>query len=310
MRTDGKSLICRGRRVIRSALLVGLALSLASTVARAGDEPASDTGNIVNCPAIIGGRIDFHIVGHDLVTNPPGWSVVEETTHMPSRSLIDNAVDAQHRMLYCIYAEHLNQPRGMMVRLRKPMPTGKTCIRATRFNGEEGERFGAHIYFECTSGRAATRPATAVNPNTLRLQSQRLKRDHGRAVRSAGQVTKQLTPAQRQQLKQVQQLVVRATRDGKYRRPLNDKWRQLLESIKRGKRPVNQDDLLRATQVDFYAQRSRRLDQRLSTIGDDAQRKSLELQKAKQEQDQLMNALASINKMMHDTARSVMRKID
>jgi hypothetical protein len=51
------------------------------------------------------------------------------------------------------------------------------------------------------------------------------------------------------------------------------------------------------------------LDTELNTVGDDAQQANLDLQEALQKQQQTMQMLSNISKMLHDTAMSIIRKI-
>jgi len=51
------------------------------------------------------------------------------------------------------------------------------------------------------------------------------------------------------------------------------------------------------------------LEQLLSTVGDDAQLANIDLQKSLQKQQQTIQMLSNVSKMVHDTATAVIRKI-
>ena len=51
------------------------------------------------------------------------------------------------------------------------------------------------------------------------------------------------------------------------------------------------------------------LGQQLTTVGDDAQLANVDLQNALQKQQQTLQMLSTISKMLHDTAMAVIRKI-
>jgi hypothetical protein len=53
----------------------------------------------------------------------------------------------------------------------------------------------------------------------------------------------------------------------------------------------------------------KKMENKLNSIGDDAQLLSLELQNAMQKQQQLLQTLSNISKMMHNTAMAIIRKI-
>lgn len=53
----------------------------------------------------------------------------------------------------------------------------------------------------------------------------------------------------------------------------------------------------------------REMEERLSTIGDDAQLANLDMQSILQKQQQTMQMMSQISKLLHDTAMSTIRKI-
>jgi len=65
---------------------------------------------------------------------------------------------------------------------------------------------------------------------------------------------------------------------------------------------------LRSLQQDI-ASRIAAWEEKLNTIGDDAQLANIDLQNALQKQQQLIQMLSNISKMLHDTALAVIRKI-
>jgi hypothetical protein len=51
------------------------------------------------------------------------------------------------------------------------------------------------------------------------------------------------------------------------------------------------------------------LEEKLSTVGDDAQLANIDLQNVLQRQQQTLQTMSNVSKMMHDTAMAVIRKI-
>jgi uncharacterized protein involved in type VI secretion and phage assembly len=51
------------------------------------------------------------------------------------------------------------------------------------------------------------------------------------------------------------------------------------------------------------------LEQKLSSVGDDAQLANIDLQNKLQQQQQTLQTLSNVSKMFHDTAMSIIRKI-
>jgi hypothetical protein len=51
------------------------------------------------------------------------------------------------------------------------------------------------------------------------------------------------------------------------------------------------------------------LEQQLSTLGDDAQLANIDLQNCLQKQQQTLQLMSNISKMMHDTAKAIIRRI-
>jgi len=61
--------------------------------------------------------------------------------------------------------------------------------------------------------------------------------------------------------------------------------------------------------VDLLDNEMKRWEERLSTVGDDAQLANVDLQNILQKQQQLLQMLSNISKMVHDTAMTVIRKM-
>ena len=51
------------------------------------------------------------------------------------------------------------------------------------------------------------------------------------------------------------------------------------------------------------------MEQRLATVGDDAQLVNIDLQNMLQKQQQVLQLMSNVSKMLHDTAMAVVRKI-
>ncbi len=51
------------------------------------------------------------------------------------------------------------------------------------------------------------------------------------------------------------------------------------------------------------------MEEQLSTVGDDAQLANIDLQNALQKQQQTLQTMSNVSKMLHDTAMAVIRKI-
>ena len=64
-----------------------------------------------------------------------------------------------------------------------------------------------------------------------------------------------------------------------------------------------------AEKVKFYNEKKKALRQQLATVGDDAQLANVDLQNTLQKQQQMLQMISSISKMLHDTAMAVIRKI-
>lgn len=64
----------------------------------------------------------------------------------------------------------------------------------------------------------------------------------------------------------------------------------------------------RMTRVDFHAY-IKDLERRLATVGDDAQLAQVDMQNNVQKQQQLLQMMSTISKILHDTAMSVIRKM-
>jgi hypothetical protein len=63
------------------------------------------------------------------------------------------------------------------------------------------------------------------------------------------------------------------------------------------------------TNFELLAREIARWEEKLNTVGDDAQLANVDLQNMLQKQQQTLQMMSNISKMLHDTAMSVIRKI-
>jgi hypothetical protein len=93
--------------------------------------------------------------------------------------------------------------------------------------------------------------------------------------------------------------------DGVYRRPDGESVTIHDHTIVAAFAPIDVD---RATR-DELRRYVEGLDEQLSTVGDDAQLANIDLQSALQKQQQTIQMMSNISKLLHDTAMAVIRKI-
>ena len=86
----------------------------------------------------------------------------------------------------------------------------------------------------------------------------------------------------------------------------NDLKAKLREEIQKGRQA--QGGALGSARQEADA-RLRQLEDKLNTVGDDAQLANIDLQNKLQQQQQAVQAMSNISKMMHDTAMAIIRKI-
>lgn len=104
--------------------------------------------------------------------------------------------------------------------------------------------------------------------------------------------------------------------DGKPTGSILDVWNAYVTRRVQAKRPLNVQDTILQVQRQAEAQVSARteaqkarLAAKMNSVGDDAQLANLELQNILQKQQQTLQMMSNISKMMHDTAMAVIRKI-
>lgn len=104
--------------------------------------------------------------------------------------------------------------------------------------------------------------------------------------------------------------------DGRPTGSILDAWTTFVTRRAQAKRPLNVKDTILQVQrqaelqvkARTEAQRSR-LAEKMNSVGDDAQLANVELQNVLQKQQQTLQMMSNISKMMHDTAMAVIRKI-
>jgi hypothetical protein len=104
--------------------------------------------------------------------------------------------------------------------------------------------------------------------------------------------------------------------DGKPTSAIMEAWKGYVTQRVRSKNPINvQDTILqvqRQTEVQVKARTDlpkARLSDKLNSVGDDAQLANVDLQNILQKQQQTLQMMSNISKMMHDTAMATIRKI-
>lgn len=104
--------------------------------------------------------------------------------------------------------------------------------------------------------------------------------------------------------------------DGKPTNVILESWNAYVTRQVRAKKPLDVQQTIRQVKSQAEAQvkartelEKARLSGRLNSIGDDAQLANVELQNLLQKQQQTLQMMSNISKMMHDTATSIIRKI-
>jgi hypothetical protein len=124
----------------------------------------------------------------------------------------------------------------------------------------------------------------------------------------------QLSPMMQVWVRQVAQQIARSGRFGRWEEMrLNEAMRQKLSQISPppSKEVVDVSILILGflTRADVILSREELLKNSSNSIGDDAQLANVELQNMLQKQQQTLQTISSISKLLHDTAMSVVRKI-
>jgi hypothetical protein len=89
-------------------------------------------------------------------------------------------------------------------------------------------------------------------------------------------------------------------------RYFNDLKEQIRDSLTRARATLCESQGLAKQKLEAQI---RELEDKLDSVGDDAQLANVDLQNMLQKQQQLMQMMSQISKMLHDTATSVIRKI-
>lgn len=104
--------------------------------------------------------------------------------------------------------------------------------------------------------------------------------------------------------------------DGKPTGSILDAWTAYVTRQAQAKRPLNVQDTILQVQRQAESQvkartetQKARLAEKMNSVGDDAQLTNVELQNVLQKQQQALQMMSNISKMMHDTAMAVIRKI-
>lgn len=91
---------------------------------------------------------------------------------------------------------------------------------------------------------------------------------------------------------------------------LSEALRDALEDKKEGEDRIGRElEELNETVQATLSRLQRHLQERLNSIGDDAQLANVDLQNVLQKQQQTLQMMSNISKMLHDTAMSVIRKM-
>lgn len=96
--------------------------------------------------------------------------------------------------------------------------------------------------------------------------------------------------------------------DGKPEHEILDAWKRYVTQKVQARQPLDVQATLQQVTGQAHAQLKARGD-KMNTLGDDAQLANVEMQNILQKQQQTLQMISNISKMMHDTAMSVIRKI-
>ncbi len=104
--------------------------------------------------------------------------------------------------------------------------------------------------------------------------------------------------------------------DGKPEHEILDAWKRYVAQKVQSRQPLDVQATLQQVTGQAHAQLKARADaarkrlaDKMNTLGDDAQLANVEMQNILQKQQQTLQMMSNISKMMHDTAMSVIRKI-
>jgi hypothetical protein len=103
--------------------------------------------------------------------------------------------------------------------------------------------------------------------------------------------------------------------DGKPTPVILDAWKGYVTRQVQSKNPINVQETIQQVQSQAEAQvkartevQKARIRDKLNSVGDDAQLANVDLQNILQKQQQTLQMMSNISKMMHDTAMAVIRK--
>jgi hypothetical protein len=103
--------------------------------------------------------------------------------------------------------------------------------------------------------------------------------------------------------------------DGKPTPVILDAWKGYVTRQVQSKNPINAQETIQQVQSQAEAQvkartevQKARIRDKLNSVGDDAQLANVDLQNILQKQQQTLQMMSNISKMMHDTAMAVIRK--
>jgi hypothetical protein len=142
---------------------------------------------------------------------------------------------------------------------------------------------------ECGNSRQPL-PKMVQNKNDRRKKKLNdLKQQQQKSREQTIRVDRSFNPRQREQFEEVRKLATRSTR-----KP------QAINQLKSKSLIASSEDM------GAYI---KEMENKLNTIGDDAQLATIELQNALQRQQQILQTMSNISKMLHDSAVAIIRKI-
>ena len=88
---------------------------------------------------------------------------------------------------------------------------------------------------------------------------------------------------------------------------INTMWEIFVEGLVESNPPTSSDSKIETMKaLDEYIEN---LEEELAAVGDDAQLANIDLQNVLQKQQQTLQTMSNVSKMLHDTALAVIRKI-
>jgi uncharacterized protein YegP (UPF0339 family) len=96
-----------------------------------------------------------------------------------------------------------------------------------------------------------------------------------------------------------------------------ESWSHLIQSLSKSTRGVSESDVnhliwqvISKSRLEALENEIKEWEEKLNTVGDDAQLANVDLRNMLQKQQQTLQMLASISKILHDTALAVIRKME